>query len=452
MTQLPPRYEWQTKEQADHGSAPKRAIFASPRTGKSLCSADGLKACGYPTGVIVAPLTVTPQWDRLMTDMGSQTFCGYGVSAKKAREAIAALKRAGKGILILSDSILHAVVEDLLKLPPGALIIDESHRFAGVSTRRGRAMRRLAWKSGWVRLLSGTPVPNHAGNLWGQMVALDKEKWGRSYEKFANRFLIRDAMFPSRVLGTRNEDELQTMLLSDASIVRREDIFGPDTYQVVIREVDLPPEARKLYDRMAKEWVLDEYDLDADNVVVRLMRLAQIAAGFIKLPDGTYSQIHSVKIDACLADLDEIDVSNEKAVVFHRFRPEGAALAHAIRAQYGYDLVINGDTPVQERDHVYDSIERNPRGIAVCQTVAGGIGRSFAEASHGMFLSSDYSFGQYEQAKDRIYKPGEVRVITLYQANRTVDKSIYKAVMNKQDIHEVVRNADRYELVFGEKR
>jgi hypothetical protein len=85
----------------------------------------------------------------------------------------------------------------------------------------------------------------------------------------------------------------------------------------------------------------------------------------------------------------------------------------------------------------------------VVQTQAGGVGISLAEATHALFVSRGFSFTDDEQARDRIYKPGQNRVVTYYQVERTVDDFIAGVLDRKGDVHEAITNADHRALAFG---
>jgi SNF2 family DNA or RNA helicase len=360
-------------------------------------------------------------------------------------------------VVILNDDKLVWLVDELLHTwMPHYLIADESHRFAGVSTKRARVYRRIAWAAVGVRILTGTPVPNHYGSLWGQMVGLDVSDWFGSYEHFAQRYLIRDAMFPSIVLGYQREPELFEKIRRWATIVRREDIFGPDTWQEVHRPIVLPAKAMRAYNKLAKEWFLDEpVQLDVTHTLARMIRLHQLTSGF--LPDEDENaplvEMHRAKRDAILADLEEIVEQGEKTIIFHRFTAEGKALAADIHKHFGDRakvLKIDGSTSPQLRDDVYTTVEKMPKPvIAVIQTQSGGIARSLAEAQHVMFASRGFSFVEEEQARDRVYKPGARRIVYDYVCEGTIDEYIADILDHKANIHEAVRNADRKDIVFG---
>jgi hypothetical protein len=454
---------WQRLEHQEHGHVGKHALYASPRLGKSLPALAAALESGVDRILITAPLVACPQWARLVRDCDVEPVCLYDVPTKTGAQVLGQLRATSTDptVVVINDDKLSWLYSELDDWSPQYVIGDESHRFAGVSTKRARIYRRLAWDATGVRILTGTPAPNHYGSLWGQMVGLDPADWMGSYEHFAQRYLIRDAMFPSIVLGYQNEAELYDKIRRWATIVRREDIFGPDTWQQVLRPVTLPAKAHKAYRKLAKEWFLDEpVSLDVTHTLARMTRLHQLTSGF--LPDlenegSPVMEMHRAKRDAILADLEQVIADREKAVIFHRFTAEGKAIFHDIEKAFnmsnGTVLKIDGSTSPSARDHVYEVMEKTPGPIvAVIQTQSGGIARSLAEAQHVMFASRGFSFVEEEQARDRVYKPGARRVVYDYVAEDTIDEYINEVLAAKQNIHEAVRNADRQTVVFGPRR
>jgi len=432
-------YKWQAQELERHWTDRKRAIFASPRVGKTRCAiacmAEAADHCEALRNVVVAPLVVCPMWVEQLSSAGFDVSLGYQHNGPLPDE----------GTVVINWDRLARRLDDLTAWKPQYLIADESHKAKGVSSDRGRAFRRLAWKTEWVRLLTGTPAPNHYGDLWGQMVALNKDDWGRSYESFARRYLIRDSMFPSRVLGYTNVEELQAKLLRYATIVRREDVFGPDTWQEVIRPIKLSPAVKALYTRLARQWVAelgDGREIDATHVLKRLVRLQQIASGYTVDELKEAGRLHTHKIDAVLADLDEIREAGEKAAVFYRFVWEREEYARELKVTGHQVFIINGDN--WQKFQAYDG-----PAVAVAQTQSCGIGISLNTAVHALFVSCDFSFADHIQARDRVYKPGQSRCVTYYLAEGTVDYYIKKVLDTKGDVFNAVRNADFQSMAFG---
>lgn len=446
----------QSAEIDAHALTPKRAFLWSPRLGKSLGAGGSLHRVWYEHGVrralVTCPLVVAPMWLETLTTLGLPAVPLYGVTVKKALKV---LSQCHEGVLIVNDDRIAIMLQQLVLWGIQANIIDESHRMKGVSSSRGIALRRISHAAQWTRLLTGTPVPNHYGDLWGQFNALSPDDWGRSYYGrggFADRFLILDTQYRSRVLGHKNVAELQALLLRYASILRREDVFGPDHFQYIVRDVDLPERVWQMYHKLARLWVLDDPNIEATNIVVRLMRLQQITSGF--LPDGdSTTQIHDAKIVAVTSDLAEIVEAGEKAVVFHHFTAEGNAVHDYVRGTFLSKEVLVLKIDGTNSDEGFAIAERFNRwpgpAVAVVQTQAGGIGISLKEATHALVLSQNFSFTAAEQARDRIYKQGARRVVTHYRAPGTTDDFIAETLERKETIHDAVRHADREALIYG---
>ena len=126
-------------------------------------------------------------------------------------------------------------------------------------------------------MLTGTPVTNHHGSLYSPLKMVGG--WPGSYGDFMERYCVRDFMFPSQVKSHINVAELHNLVLRHAAVVKREDVFGPDTYQTIVRHVELPVAAMSMYRKLAREWVLDAPAIVADHTLARLVRLQQLTSG-----------------------------------------------------------------------------------------------------------------------------------------------------------------------------
>jgi SNF2 family DNA or RNA helicase len=365
--------------------------------------------------------------------------------------------KAAKGtfIVVANYDVAAPLAAPLLAMRPklGFVVLDESHWIKSPSAKRAKACRRLCWAVDYVRLLTGTPIPNNYGDLWGQMTCIDPEQWSTAYGKFAAKHLVRHPIYPTTIIGYIDLPELLKLTEASSHTVRREDVFGPDQYQFVRRPVALPVSAMVLYRVLAKEWVLDSPKMSAEHVLKRLVRLQQLTSGYLPLDEGGIKEVHTAKIDAVLADLDEIFETGEKVILFAKFRWEISRYEAEIKKRFPAVPVhiIAGGVSSADRAAAIDVIADSVgSAIVIAQTQAGGIGISFAEAKHVMFVSSSYSFVGRKQAMDRIYKPGLIRCVTDYIVEGTIDVSIEKAVAAKSSLHESLRGGDRTSIVFGE--
>lgn len=422
------------------------AYLWSPRLGKSYMAIDFLLSRRVKRAVISSPLVVCPQWVELCKLAGLNPVIGFkGLCSDLGRR----LDR--DGVLVINDDRLRATQAAILRFKPEAFIGDESHRFRGVSSGRGKAMRYIARHTPLIRLLTGTPTPSHMGNLWGQMVAVDNELWGSSYEKFAQKFLIRDSLFPSKVLGVVREDELRRMILSGSSILRREQVFGPDEWQVVVREVDLPSGPAKLYKQLVKEWeaeVAPDQSVEVFHMLKRMTRLQQLTSGYLPDEDGGIHEIHDAKVSLVVNDVEDIINAGESVVIFHRFTWESEVYVRELSKLQCPLVRINGETSAGDREFAIRCINTGNPAIAVVQTQAGGVGISLRGATHAIFVSQSFNFDNEEQAQDRIFEPGKSKCITYYRVRNSIDSYIARVLAAKENVHTAVRHADIRSIAY----
>jgi hypothetical protein len=465
---LPDYRPWQERELAALPTRrPKWACWAAPRLGKTYLSSSELRAIwdlyGFRRAVVTAPLRVLPIWKSWLEAVGLDPIVGY---ERPSAEIAAMLKeQKPEGVLLLNDDRLGVgratartqkhpranLIDPIIKwLDGGPYVADEVHRFATPSSQRGCAARRLMRSAGWGRHLTGTPAPNNIGGLWGHLVGLDPDALG-TYTDYTARYLITNPLIPSQILGYRTEnlDRLRAIILAMTTIVRREDVFGPDQWQVVERELDLPDDVRKIYDQLANDWILENRDEPVLNVLARMTLFQQITSGFLPTDDGRQRELHRVKIDAVLGDLNEIVASREKAVVYHRFLWEGDEVIRELRRWPNLDVfVVRGGVKPHEAQEVQDKFRASRRAVAVVQ-MQGAEGLDFATAVHAMFISQNFSFINYTQACDRVVSPGKVRVVTFYRMRDTIDGLTKEIVERKKDLHLLLTHIDKASLTKG---
>lgn len=443
-------------------------MFWSPRIGKSFGTILSIQNSGFAQTkiVVVAPYGVCGQWARLLEAYGLRVTRLYEHPNMKAVELL-----NGAHVVVVNYQRMPqqaatwggkpmSLADVLKSWGPDMLVIDESHYIVAPGGSWANAVRHLAWHTPWVRCLSGTPAPNHYGNLWGQMAALNPDAFGWSYKQYADRWLILDNLYKSRVLAYRNlDEELKPLLNQFCSFVRRDDVFGPDQWIVNVRELELPPKAARLYAKLAREWLIDDEDenlkVDGLHILKRLVRLQQLASGYIvDDEENVERELHTTLIDAVLTDLDEIIATGEKAIVFHRFTWEATQLAKRIKNCRLF--ILNGATPSHEREIMQQAIE-NDEGpiVGIVQTQAGGIGVSYAKSAYALIMSQSFSFVQEQQARDRIYaiQNGVVvpRHLMYYRALGTVHEFIAEALEIKLDMHDQLTRINRSDMAFGSK-
>jgi SNF2 family DNA or RNA helicase len=184
----------------------------------------------------------------------------------------------------------------------------------------------------WVNL-TGTPATNGLTDLWGQNWFVDfGERLGRTYGEFMKKWFTQNPY--TRVIELRHpscEPEIYLALADVSLALRAEDWFDIQAPLVFRREVELPPEARKLYDQMERDFFIElgERQVTAVNAAVLSSKLLQIASGAVysgQGPTRTTNWLHDAKIEELRSIVNEL---GEPLLVSYWFKFEEQLLKKA---------------------------------------------------------------------------------------------------------------------------
>lgn len=377
-----------------------------------------------------------------------------------------------------------------------AVIADEGHRIKQASGKISKAVwafgryrpKRFIMQNGAKRavyvvvreaklrmLLTGTPMPHGPCDVFAQFRFLDDNVFGMSYPKFEERYAIKGSQlkgiedmadfnrqFPHAFL-TIPLDELRGPQRSkvhgqfaDKVVVgyQRQDefqrILHDGMFRVEVDEVmDLPPfiddnryfrlegEAARIYHELSEEMVAEIQGglVTASNVLVRLIRLAQITSGYVRDDEHVDHKVSEAKSDLLRDLLEDIPLT-EPVVIFCRFRPD-LDIARAVSAKLGRRT---GELSGTCRDITADSTMPDDLDTLVVQYQSGGVGIDLTSARYTIDYSKDFNGGNYEQARARVRRPGQTRPVTHYHllAQGTVDEEIQQALNDHADVVQYV--------------
>jgi SNF2 family DNA or RNA helicase len=347
----------------------------------------------------------------------------------------------------------QAIVNDeknLAKLfKPEIIIADEAHLLRGATSQRSKAMWRLAKKATDRLALTGTPIPKRPTDAFG-LGRFIADIWTK-VTPFRERYEIRNP-YSKALLGYKNEDEISEALAPWSMRVLRKDtdIREPEVEHIVI-PVELEPKARKVYNTLAQESVaeLDDGSLVmAPHVLTRLMRLQQIAGGFVTREDGTIEQVSRAKLVA-LEDIVNTHLeADEQVIVVCRFTPEIYAIQQAL-AKTCLASYIDGSVSAGGRELLIGDFKAGRLPVLIGQEKAISTGIDLSAARVMVFYSVDFSLDDFNQIKDRIMGRNQKAAgVTYYYltVKGSVDEHIYETLRNDQEISSKV--ADKYREIL----
>lgn len=298
------------------------------------------------------------------------------------------------------------------------LILDEAHYLKTPSAARTRAVlgrNGIASVSKRVWALTGTPVPNHAGELWTMAFTFGVTK--RSYENFLSHFCYVDP-FSGQVRGTKpdNLPELRAML---KPMMRRNlkvnvapelppctltpwyvmpdpeymDIVRPVNTEILLDDTrQKEAEIKAIIKDMAPDEMLDYLNSHLD------------ALATIRKINGM------LKVPALLETLD-FELGNgvlDKCVVFGYHRHSMYACSEMLRGRGWRTDIIYGGTTQKKRDAMLRRFDRKTakggKGTHVlfAQILAAGTAIDLSASHEGFLLERDWVPGNNAQALERM--------------------------------------------------
>ena len=331
------------------------------------------------------------------------------------------------------------------------VVVDESQKIKSSNSNVSKFFHKLGQRANKRLALSGTPAPNSPLDIFGTYRFLDQDIFGKSFHRFKMRYAEWGGFENRQVQKFINQKEMNQRVYSIAHRIRTEDVVElPDcTHQTI--ECTLSPKAQKVYNEFMKEAIItfqDGNELTASNVLVKYLRLAQIASGTVIDDEGKEKLIDTTKLDALKTLLLGID---EPIVIFTRFRAEVKQIREMISA-----LPKSGERARTVAELTGSKDERaefasGKAEIIIVNIAAGGVGvNELVRSRYAIYFSTGYSSGDYEQSLARVRRPGSnvKKKVHYYHiiAKNTIDEKIMIAIEKKMSIIEAVI------AIFGGKK
>jgi len=386
--------------------------------------------------LIVCPASVMPVWKQEFEKCSAIQYRVVVLDGpvKKRQEILANWQDSlGLDVAVINYEGARNMVDDLLTWKPDMLIMDEAHRCKTPGSQQSKAMARIARAARYKLALTGTPITNSPLDVYGIYRALDPSIFGTSFFAFRNRYAIMGGWENKQVVGYQRVEELAAKIHRIAFRVRKDECLDLPEMVDVYRTCNLEPKAQALYDQMRKESVAEleaGETVIATNVLSKLLRLSQIAGGFL---DG--QEVSTAKLGLLGEILD--DLQGAKAVIFVRFTKEKEAIEKML-AKKKIDFVsLDGSTKMKDRGPLVERFQTDPEcQIFVGQIAAAGTGITLHAASTAIFYSCSFSYSDLDQARSRLHRSGQRHPVTniFLTARGTVDEKIHAALAEKRDI------------------
>lgn len=406
--------------------------------------------------LIVAPTSVVAVWPKELQEYAKFKYtCKTLLGEKKQRlkqidDLIKFPFKALKVAVINYESTWRPeILEKLKEFDADMVIADESQRIKTYDAAQSKAMHELGDQARYKLILSGTPVQTAAIDIWSQYRFLDKSVFGDNFFKFRGRYAIMGGYGNKKIVGYKDLEGLIKKEHSIAFRVTKDEALDLPEQTFETRKIQFNQKEKNLYERIKK----DSYaELDggghitATTVLTRLLRLQQLAGGFLVQDDAQKPQLVSrAKLDA-LADIieDYVIGSGKKLVIFARFIAEVKAimeLAGKVLPKELKQVAIYGDIKKEDRGDIVKQFQEDPNTVLfIGQIDTAGTGITLTAADTCVYYSKNFNYATYSQSLSRIHRIGQRNCCTYIdlEIEGTIDELISKALSRKEDMAKTV--------------
>lgn len=427
-------------------SRPAAALFDEQGLGKSKQLIDAVAqevTAGTLDGaLIVCPNTLKSNWAKEIGRYSALPYAIFG-SGKTARR-VAFSKLRATFYIVNYEAVVRDIVSlrSLLRFKRLALVLDESHRIKTPNARVTRAVHRLSSYAAKRVIMTGTPVANKPEDLWSQLFFLDGgATLGTSFEEFRHRYCSSSG-------GYIRIEEIRDRLLTLALRRLKVDTLDLPPKHVVPVPVMLQGRQAELYNRMRQDlylWVQslsgEQVLTNAENILVRLLRLVQLAAN-PRLLDSSYQETPAkvLVLDQILGQIMK-QSSSQKAIVWTSFLGNIPMLCDRY-AQFE-PVRFHGEMDNKERDLAIEAFSSNPRvRLFIGNPAAGREGLTLTSANVAIYFDRSFNLVDYLQSQDRIHRLSQTEVCQIYLliAENTVDESIEFVLAQKHRLARYVQH------------
>lgn len=399
--------------------------------------------------LIVAPKRVTLfTWPIELGRWEHAYGMDYTILRDSDRPSFIKLMNDGKPLHLVSYDWFKRVVKYWARKgrwPYDMVVLDESTKLKSPSSKNYYAAASMSRRTPYILLLTGTPAPNGLLDIWTQTMILDGGK--RLFPTYTD--YKTNWFYPADYHGYRWEPRGDTEvrvheLVADLyhSLSAREELGLPPEIPPHDIEVEIPLQARIVYDQFAEEffaWVEGAGGIEAANAAVASMKIRQIANGGVYDEDGKWHQLHDEKLDALLDLLDEVQ---QPVLLAYQFVPDLVLLRRKLQGR----LVVLDDK--------IETLHRWNRGeISVLAAHAAGAahGLNLAEGGHiTVWYGIDWALETYLQFNERL---GDTRqrqiasgvrpIVHRILAANSVEDLVRERLLGKRSTQEILKDSVR---------
>jgi SNF2 family DNA or RNA helicase len=363
--------------------------------------------------LVVCPKGLVSNWTRELADWAPEILVAVIEGDQQRRRwqwslADVPVKIANYEALVRDRDLIAE-----LGLSFDLMVLDEAQRIKNRSSQTSEAVRSVPRRRSWA--LTGTPVENSADDLVGVF-------------EFIAPGHLNERMSP-KAMGAAAADHV---------LRRTKDKVLKDMPPRLNRDerIELSPEQRETYRRAEEEGVLRLADLGQEatiqNVFELVLRLKQICNC------DTFTG-ESAKLECLESDLEEIQASGKKALVFSQWVETLGRLRGKL-SRFGA-LEYHGGMSTTARDEAIRQFKHEKKhSVLLLSYGAGAVGLNLQFSQYVFLFDRWWNPAVEDQAINRAHRIGAAGAVTVtrFLSANTIEERIDEVLRRKRDLSDTI--------------
>jgi SNF2 family DNA or RNA helicase len=346
-------------------------------------------------------------------------------------------------------------------------VLDESSDIKTPSAKRTISVIASGKYAPYRRILEGTPVTLAPFDVYSQVRFLDQEFWKRELEigtavEFRQYFGMyrkrekKDGTSWEECVGYRRIDQLQALLKKLGRRVVKKEVL-PDLPEKLYgkRYFRLEPGQRRVYDELKKEFMatLPSGGLVTTQLpIVQLLRLQQIACGYVPVDDPTGGDDpqpvemlceRNPRLETLEAECSHI---GHQGIIWARFHKDVDLITDMLGARATrYDGLVGPDDKQRNKE----AFLAGERQWMVANPQAMARGHTFINALTTIYYNNSFRLRDRLQSEDRNHRAGQKNAVMYVDivASDTVDNRILQNLRRKHEVAAMVTGDELREWI-----
>ena len=383
--------------------------------------------------LIVAPTSLTYNWQSEFSvfapSLRTHVVSGSTVQRMDLFQKIQEEKQID--ILITSYPLIRRDIDQMKDIHFHYVFLDEAQQIKNAASAGAVAVKQLSCETRFA--LTGTPMENHAGELWS------------IFDFVLPGYLGSRNAFLKQYADGQNLDELRQKIRPFLLRRLKQDVLSelPDKMETVLTAI-MTPEQSKFYQasmmtlRGRVRKTLEEKGLGRGRMEVlsALTELRQICCHPSLVADEYTGS--SGKMELLMDILPNIIDAGRRVLVFSQFTTMLQIMEKQMKLMGYRVMYLDGHVPAEERLDMAERFNAGEGEIFLISLKAGGTGLNLTGADVVIHYDPWWNPAAEEQATDRVYRIGQSKNVDVIRlvTHETIEEQVIELCKKKKELFE----------------